>query len=159
MEQENLTNGTSDNWVDLASVRSQYSQYAHHNSASHSTVSCPYIVQATPTRSSGRASKHSSGYVSELESCPSVVMGLGGGFESESDMSDSEFARTAGSRGKSANTVMMKLAKKFSKKNLPIGRDEEDGSSIGGDSVGKGEGRGKLKHRSNSVSNLDSLEG
>lgn len=80
-------------------------------------------------------------------------------YESDCDFSDSGFARaTAGSRGKSANSVMMKLAKKFSKKNLPITRDEGDGVSVGGDSVGKGEGS-KLKQRSNSVSNLDSVEG
>lgn len=153
-ERERLTDGTSDNWVSLAAVRSQYS---HRNSTSQSTVSCPYIIQSPPTRNSGRASKHSSGYVSEMESTPSLLMG--GGCESESDMSDSEFARTAGSRGKPANTVMMKLAKKFSKKNLPISRDDGDGSSIGGDSLEKGEGTSKMKHRSNSVSNLDSLEG
>lgn len=151
-ERERLTNGTSDNWVSLAAVRSQYSAYR--NSTSQSTVSCPYIVQSPPARNGGHTSKHSSGYVSEMESTPSLLMG--GGFESESDMSDSEFARTAGSRGKPANTVMMKLAKKFSKKNLPISRDDEDGSSIGGDSLGKGEGTSEMKHRSNSVSNLES---
>ena len=157
-EQEMLTNGTSDNWVSLASVRSQYKKHASRHSGSHSMVSCPYVMQSPPTHNSGRASKHSSGYVSEMESSQSMLMG-GGGFESESDMSDSEFARTAGSRGKSANTVMMKLAKKFSKKNLPINRDDGDGSSIGGDSLGKGEGKSKMKHRSSSVSNLDSIEG
>ena len=90
---------------------------------------------------------------------------MGGGYssnyESDSDFSDSDFARaTGGSRGKSANSVMMKLAKKFSKKNLPITRDDEDSGSIGGDSLGRGEGKvssWKLKQRSNSVSNLDSV--
>lgn len=159
-EKEKLTNGTADNWVSLAAVRSQYSPRAYRSSPSQSTVSCPYIVQTPPTHSNGHASKHSSGYVSELETSSCNIMM--GDCESESDdMSDSEFARaTAGSRGKSANTMMMKLAKKFSKRNLPITRDEGDGSSIGGDSLGKGEGKAwKMKHRSNSVSNLDSLEG
>lgn len=153
---ERLNNDTSDNWVSLSAVRSQYPPHAaYRNSPSQSTVSCPYIVQAPPTRSNGHASKHSSGYVSEMETSPSTL-----NFESESDMSDSEFARTAGSRGKSANSMMMKLAKKLSKKSLPITNNDGDGSSIGGDSLGKGEGKAlKSKHRSSSVSNLDSIGG
>ena len=161
-EREKLANGGSGaNWVSLSAVRSQYPSHGvHTHSASHSTVSCPYIVQATPTplRNTSHASKHSSGYVSEIESSQSTLI-TSSPYESESDLSDSDFARaTAGSRGKSANSVMMKLAKKFSKKNLPITQDDGDASSIGGESLGRG-GSGKMKQRSSSVSNLNSLEG
>lgn len=153
-----VSNG-GNNWVSLSAVRSQYPPHMLGNSPNHSTVSCPYTVSA------GKAvAKRSSGYSSEFEGSQTTLMtgeshsqaGYNSFCESDSDFSDSEFARAAGSRGKSANSVMMKLAKKFSKKNLPITRDEGDGGSIGSDSQDKS---WRLKQRSNSVSNLDSIEG
>lgn len=156
-------NGSSttggDNWVSLAAVKSQHSPRMFRSSPNQSTVSCPYTLSAAKASA---MHKRSSGYVSEIEGSQSTLMpsGYSSYYESDSDFSDSDIARAAaGSRGKSANSVMMKLAKKFSKKNLPITRDEGDGGSIGGDSVGKGEGKMSASKRSNSVSNLDSLEG
>lgn len=163
-EKEILTSPSSDNWVSLAVVRSQHSPHGYLNSPSQSTVSCPYTISPTKFNNSH---KHSSGYASEMEtSCSTLVEErYNSYYESDSDLSDSDFARAAaGSRGKSANSVMMKLAKKFSKKSFPITRDDSDGGSIGGDSLERGEENGKtstltMKQRSNSVSNLDSLEG
>ncbi len=163
-EKENSLNAHSDNWVSLSAVRSQYSpQMLYRSSPSHSTVSCPYTAsntKHTKQQQHKQQHKHSSGYASEIETS-SWSTPMGGGYssnyESDSDFSDSDFARA---RGKSANSVMMKLAKKFSKKNLPITRDDEDDGSIGEDSLGRGEAKSwKLKQRSNSVSNLDSVDG
>ena len=146
----------NNNWVSLSAVKSQFPPQMLRASPNQSTVSCPYTLSAAKAAA---MHKRSSGYSSEVDSMVSTVIDPHSSYyESDGEFSDSEFARaTAGSRGKSANSVMMKLAKKFSKKNLPITRDEGDGESVGGDSL---EGRAwKLKHRSNSVSNLDSLEG
>ena len=72
--------------------------------------------------------------------------------ESDSDLSDSDFSRAAaGSRGKSAGSVMMKLAKKFSKKNFLTVRDDGCIEAIGEEEVRK------IKAHSTSVSDLDSL--
>ena len=142
--------------ISLASIKSHQvlNSHMHHGSPSHSTVSCPYTV----TQAAQRASRYnSSGYSSEVENSKSNINGDGRyKYDSDSDFSDSEFARaTAGSRGKSAGTVMMKLAKKFSKRNLPITRDDDDESLTNENERSSW----RMKHRSNSVSNLDSLEG
>jgi len=109
--------------------------------------------------------KQSSSYPAEIESSQVVLMEAHDWCESDSDSSDGDFARgAAGARGKSANSVMMKLAKKFSKKNFLVTRDDGDEESTGGVSLEKVEDDGhssalKMKHRSNSASNLDSMEG
>lgn len=161
-EKENMQNAQKENWVSLSAVRSQYPQQAFHSSPSHSTVSCPYTVSnSTQSTHQQQQYKRSSGYGSELDTGSwATPWGYSSNYESDSDFSDSDFARAT--RGKSANSVMMKLAKKFSKKNLPITRDDEDDVSIGSDSLERGEAKlssWKLKQRSNSVSNLDSVDG
>lgn len=158
--QEQLNNVPSENWVSLAAVKTNYSPQVSRISPSHSTVSCPYTTSA----SAHRAHKHNNGYTSEIESTQSTPQeDHDSKYESDSDFSDSDFARAAsGSRGKSASSVMMKLAKKFSKKSFPITREDGDIGSIGSDSFegsGKMSAAWRMKHRSNSVTNLDSLDG
>lgn len=155
-----LTSKTApDQWMGAGSVRNSQmlsSQYrGGHNSPTHSTASCPHTI-ALSTHMHRASQNYSSGYSSDVESLHSVLTEECEGEGSDSDLSDSDFSRaTAGVRGKSAGSVMMKLAKKFSKKNFPIVRD--DGFI---ESIGEGEEQARrMRNHSNSVSDLDSLEG
>jgi len=154
-------------WVGLGSLRSAQPYALAHShgggygggggarksSPTHSTVSCPHMV-ALSTNAHRGSRNYSSGYSSEVESLRSTIVAAdddegGGDNNSDSDdLSDFDFSRVAGARGKSGNNVMMKLAKKFSKKNFPIARDDDFL-----------EGEWHLNQRSNSVSKLDTLEG
>lgn len=158
------SNSGSNAWVSLASVKSQnlHLSPAYRNS-SQSAASCPYITPAATVRSAP-PHKRSNGYTSELEASRSAATpprqnSSSANYESESDDdSDSDFARAAGSRGKSAGSVMMKLAKRFSKKNLTIAREEGDTDSLDEREADTGSSW-NYKQRSNSVSNLDAVEG
>ncbi len=165
--EQRKNHSSSDQWVGLGSVRSSQ-QYGYpqpraygssgRHSPTHSTVSCPHTialsthVQQQQQQQQRGSRNYSSGYSSEVESLRSAVVADDGvaGENSDSDLSDADFSRAVGTRGKSGSTVMMKLAKKFSKKNLPISRD--DAYLEGGEWHFDG-------HRSNSASNLDTLDG
>ena len=176
MGHSNISNQSGD-WMSLAEVKAQQQSqlisprrnHHRHGSPSHSTVSCPYTSSSVVKHNAMRNPRN--GYGSEIEGSPRSSPGVGGGsgggsgsgkgedFNNESgegttsDCSDSDFDnRVPGSKGKSAGSVMMKLAKKFSKKNLPIMRDE-------GEAAAEENGKWKMKQRSNSVSNLTSVDG
>ena len=120
-------------------------------SPTHSTESCSHAASMHMHTQRG-SHNYSSGYSSEVESLRSTMAGEYEGEGSDSDSSDSDFNRaTAGARGKSASSVMMKLAKKFSKKNFPIVRDDGDIESIG---EREQEVR-KMRNQSTSVSSLE----
>ena len=150
IEKENKNGASPNNWMSLASVKSHLPMaHSYHNSPNQSTVSCPYTSNFPPSSRNSTYNGYSNGYVSGAETSRSTLStNHRNRYESDSEFSDSDFSRAAGSRGKSAGSVMMKLAKKFSKRNLPIPRDDEDSDSSW-----------KMRTRSNSVSHLESTEG
>ena len=148
---ERNTKLTSDCWRDTSSVRNADIP----SSRSHSSCNSPTHSISMSTHTHRTSHNYSSGYSSEVDSLRSTLAGEAGEareVESDSDLSDSDFSRAAaGSRGKSAGSVMMKLAKKFSKKNFLIVRDDGCIEAIGEEEVRK------IKTHSTSVSDLDSL--